>query len=234
MTGIILEPITVGDAGEALVCSLAQFKTRYGFQGEADDEAILQVLRGVSAQIAGACGRVWGGQACLLKAERIHTIQVTLPNDPILYLPAWPVVDVDEVIEALYGAFDAEDELVADEDYALDAEHGTLERIGGGWLFGLRSVAVAGGAVRVTYTAGYTSPSESEGAGYVAAAGEVLLPADLVEAGLQQSGFAWQRRSALGLAGGSAGQGGSASWSAEDDLLAGVKAVCQNYRRITI
>ena len=59
---------------------------------------------------------------------------------------------------------------------------------------------------------------------------DALLPEDLTEACLLQAGALWQRRTSLGLVGGSAGAGGSASYTALD-LLPDVRATCEAYRR---
>jgi len=214
---------------EALLATLDAFKARYGIAGTDDDETILGILRGVSARLASdpACaGRSVAGAPALLKGEWTADLSPDAPSRRSLWLPAWPIVEVTEVLEAEDGAFGDATPLVEDEDFQADAAAGRLIRIGGYWLQGERTI-------RVQWTGGYTGPNEYLGAGYEAEAGEVRLPQDVQDACVQQAGYAWQRRSSLGLSGASAGQG-SASWAAEDDLLPGVRETMKAYRRMMI
>ena len=258
--GVDLEDLGGGLGDPRLVCTLAQFKERYGIEGLGDDAAILALLDGVSAQIAGACGRFSGGEPALhaLEREQIFSVEPGLRH---LYLPAWPIAAVDEAIEAPEGAFDDADPLVKDTDFTVKAASGCLCRVGAAWLWGEM-------AVFVSWTGGYTSPDVAVAGDYDAWAAstpyvvgdraqsgfgywrcieahtsgstfdqakwiqEFLMPSDLVEAALEQAGYAWQRRATQGMSGASAGQGGSFSDSAGDDLLKGVEAVCQRYRRL--
>lgn len=226
MTPVEMVPLTGSD--EDLLATLDAFKERYSIAGTDDDDLLLGILRAVSARLAGRDGanRLANGAPSLLKAERIVDLSADHPNLRSLWLPAWPIVEVDEVLEALDGAFDDAEPLVEDEDFQVDAAGGRLVRIGGPWLQGERTI-------RVTWTGGYTGPNEYLGAGYEAVAGEVQLPQDVQGAAIEQAGFVWQRRTSLGLSGASAG-GGSTSYGAEDDLLPGVRKVMEAYRRMTI
>ena len=238
-----------------MLATVAQLKARYGITGETDDEALEQMLIGVSDMLGRATGRVWAGEACLELAERTQRFSPEAGQSAI-FLQARPVVEISEVTEALFGAFDDAEALVEGDDFYED--NGALIRIGT-WLSGI-------GTVEVAYKGGYTPPDvavaddyEAWGSTTAYVAGDLvtsggftyecveahtsgetfdaekwqrnyLLPADLTEAALQQAGYFWQRRSALGMSGAGAGQGGSFSAYAQDDLLPGVQAIVARYR----
>jgi len=244
-----------------MLATLAQFKMRNSI-GSADtrqDGLINGILTGVSAQLAGAAGRTYAGRPCLEKVSLTALLNVWEPRTEILHLPAWPVVSIASVTEALYGAFDDAGALTENEDYQVEPYVGALYRIGW-WLKGRQ-------CVQVVYVGGYTPPTDAPawvpGADYAAgdrasyaggvydctadvtggtdappddedhwtvAAGEVALPDDIAEACITQSSFTWQRRDQLGLSSmGSAGGGVSAY--AQDQLLPLVKDTMSAYRR---
>jgi len=136
-----------------MLATLAELKARLGITGSGDDAALTLLLRAVSARLAIECGRVHGGRPCLEKTDLVWTALKVHPGQGHLWLPAWPIVSVEEVVEAVLGAFDEADELAADEDYQVDAERGALLRIACDWLWGDRTV-------RVTYVGGYTAGLE--------------------------------------------------------------------------
>ena len=207
-----------------MLCTLAQFKERYGITAATDDDAITSILQGVSAQLGRAAGRVWYGRPCLEKCEITFEPAVVPPFTEFLFLPAWPVVAVESVIETALGDWANGTELAAGADYFAMAGRGILARLAGHWPEGTLTV-------QAVYTGGYTPPSESEAEEWEAEDGEVLLPDDIREAALQQAGFVWERRASLGLSGESAG-GGSISTYAQDTLLPGVREIMAGYRRI--
>ena len=209
-----------------MLCTLTQFKARYGFDPtkETDEDAITSILQGVSAQLGRAAGRVWYGRPCLEKGEITFEPAAIPPYTEHLFLPAWPIVAVESVIEAVLGDWKNGWTLAKGEDYYALAGRGILARLAGYWPAGALTV-------QAVYTGGYTPPSESEAEEWEAEDGEVLLPDDIREAALQQAGFVWQRRASLGLSGESAG-GGSVSTYAEDKLLPGVREIMAGYRRI--
>jgi hypothetical protein len=258
--GVELEDLGGGGGDSRLVCSLAQFKSRRGIADAVDDDAITQVILGVSGQLAGACGRVWGGQPCLQEARRtlvasVYSFQRTLD------LPARPVSLVESVREGTDGDFGDGDDLAEGDDFLLDQGFGEVLRVGCYWPYGRRTV-------QVVYLGGYTGPDVATAEDYEAWAAateyavgdraawdgrywecttahtsgsefaeanwheDFLMPADLVEAALEQAGYVWQRRASLGMSGVSAGQGGSFSDAAGDDLLPAVKATCERYRKL--
>jgi len=297
-----------------LLCTVAQFKARYGFAGTADDAAIESVIAGASAQIAAECGRAWRDGPCLAEADRTLEFSVPENNAASLWLPAWPISLVESVKEDFNGDWEIATELEEGEDFRIDGRLGRLLSLGGRWMPGEASV-------QVRWTGGYTLPGDpammdyaawATGAVYAAtarvttggkyyrcatghtaaalfatdlaagkwvedtlwadwaaaghyhagdrrmylgryyhcvtahtgaaafatdlAAGkwheDFMLPEDLVEAAIQQAMFVWSRRGQIGMAGGSAGQGGSFSADTKDELLAGVKATCGRYRRL--
>jgi hypothetical protein len=207
-----------------MLCTLAQFKERYGITAATDDDAITSILQGVSAQLGRAAGRVWYGRPCLEKGEITFEPASIPPFTEFLFLPAWPVVAVESVIETALGDWAGGTELTAGEDYYSLAGRGILVRLAGYWPAGPLTV-------QAVYTGGYTPPSESEEDEWVAGDGEILLPDDIRDAALQQAGFVWERRASLGLSGQSAG-GGSISTYAEDKLLPGVREIMAGYRRM--
>jgi hypothetical protein len=241
-----------------MLCSLDQFKSRYGFAGEADDAAIEQVIRGASAEVVRAMGRTWGGRLVLEEARRTFVLSAESMTR-YLWLPAYPVSVIHTLTEGLDGVFEAGDELEEGEDFTLDQGAGTVLKVGGFWPFGERSV-------EIDCTGGYTPPDEATlddyepwAAGEYAAGARVseadcywecieahtaatafdatkfhedfLLPDDLQEAGLEHAGAKWQARGRLGLTSGSAGQGGSFSAS-DQQFLPAVKAAIEKYRRL--
>jgi len=207
-----------------MLCTLAQFKERYGITAATDEAAIASILQGVSAQLGRAAGRVWYGRPCLEKTEITFEPAAIPPYTEYLFLPTWPIVKIESVIETALGDWANGTELVAGADYFAMADRGILARLAGHWAAGTLTV-------QAVYAGGYTPPSESEAEEWEAEDGEVLLPDDIREAALQQAGFVWQRRASLGLSGESAG-GGSVSTYAEDKLLPGVREIMAGYRRI--
>ncbi len=202
------------------LCTLEQVKERAGLTGvDTHDDALTQVIAGVSGQLAGTAG----AQRQLEKAERTDELTVTGTGVATIWLPVWPVVSVSSVKEAVMRAFGDADELVADTDYIIELSRGVLTRAGY-WLVGRQTV-------RITCIAGYTTPDESEAGGYVQGETEVLMPAEIVEAAIMQTCFAWQRRTTLGLSGQSAA-GGSVSSYAKDELLSAVRKTMVGYRRV--
>ncbi|MFB3893223.1 MAG: carbohydrate-binding protein [Phycisphaerae bacterium] len=143
-----------------MLCSLAQFKTRYGISLTADDAAIERILLGVSAQLAIASGRVNNGAPCLeLSNLTVYRDAERLQED--IELPAWPIVSIASVKEALNNAFSTATALVADSDYYSQPAAGKLWRMGW-WLPGRQTV-------QVVYSGGYTFALPwVSGAAYVA------------------------------------------------------------------
>ncbi len=220
------------------------------------DDFLTQQINYVSHQLALAAGRSHGGRACLEMAARTVTLNVLEPRTQMILLPAWPVVSITEIKEALYGAFDDATALTVNTDYQLDAGLGMLYRVGY-WLKGTQTV-------RVTLSGGYTRADHwASGSDYVAgdrvqylegiydcilaatgettiplddathwtlATGEIPLPDDIAGAAIKQVSFNFQRRGELGLS--AAGvQGGSFNAYAKDDLLPEVKDIMDGYRR---
>jgi hypothetical protein len=201
-----------------MLCTIAQFKARYGIVGTADDTAITLMLEGLSSSLARATGRMIGDTPCLeLTAAGTDIVQTISPEPgrDCLPLATWPVVAVTSVSEATYGAHAAGTVLAA-ADYYLHAARGLLYRVGL-WLHGAA-------AVKVSYRGGYVP------VGSVAGTGETAMPADIVEAMLIQAGYVWQRRNQLGV--GSKGlQQAQTTFYAQDDLLPSVRATMESYRR---
>ena len=206
------------------LCTLAQVKAFLGIAtaDEDNDDLLTSFIERTSSRLAGEAGRVLGGVACLERAAHVELFSPQ-PRTQVLWAAAWPMVSITEIKEALYGAFDDVDALVANEGYQVLLATGQLMRIGR-WMAGAASV-------RVTYTGGYTPPTEFLADGYEQGAGEVLLPPAVTEAAVQQVAFSFNRRDELGQT--SAGvQGGSFSTYAKDELLPNVRQVMAMYRRL--
>lgn len=201
-----------------MLCTLAQFKTRYDVSGTGHDTLITQILTGVSAQLAAEAGRICQGVPALEKTTVTETITIRDDRLKTIILACRPVVLITEIKEALYGEFDDADAMVENDDYQIDKPLGLLHRVACNWLAGNLSV-------KVTYIGGYTS------AGEVVGDGETALPDDIKEAALDQAGFVYQRRMSKGLTSESV-QGGSISAYAQDKLLPGVVATMRRYRRL--
>jgi len=200
-----------------MLCTLAQFKTRYDVTGTGHDALITQILTGVSAQLAAEAGRISQGVPALEKTTLTETITVSDERLATIILACRPVVSITSVKEAFYGDHADADALVENEDYQIDKPLGLLHRIGY-WLCGRLTV-------QVVYIGGYVSAGDTPGDG------ETALPDDIVEAALDQAGFVYQRRMSKGLTSESV-QGGSISAYAQDKLLPGVAATMRRYRRL--
>jgi hypothetical protein len=198
-----------------MLATLAEFKARYGVSDTRDDAMITAIIEEVSAEIAAAAGRVWGGTPCLERAELTQVFR--LSGDGFrkrLWLAAAPITSITSVKQSLDQDWDDTDALTELDDYYRADNIGAIDHA---------LAWTPGYWVRVEYTGGFT-PAGSE-----ALDGETAIPNDLRGACLQQAGFVWQRRNKLGLTGESA-QGGSVSAYARDELLPGVRDVVARYR----
>jgi len=203
-----------------MLCTLAQLKLRLGI-GSADqtqDALLAQIITGVSAELAGAEG---AGRP-LEEAEIVEHFSVDGIYCEAIYTRAWPIVSVDEVLETWDGDWEGADELVADDDYWIEAAAGAIHRLGW-WLPGRA-------AIRATYTAGYVPAETAADGEFEIADGQVLIPADITEAAIVQAVHSYQRRTSPGMTGESV-QGASVNYYATQGLLPGVKAIMQRYRR---
>jgi len=141
-----------------MLATVERFVERY--EGDENDQAaVSRLLEAVSDDLARYAGRVRGGVACLEKAERVHTFSVRRPSIVHLWLPAYPVVTLSEVVEANYNNWSDATALPENDAFTLDYGSGRLTRVGA-WLSGHPSL-------RVTYTAGYTGPDAFDAEGYV-------------------------------------------------------------------
>ncbi len=202
------------------VCTLAQVKAQLNIGlADTDPDAVLnQLIAGVSGAMARACGRLCSGAASLEKAARTLLITVDEPRTHVLWLPAWPVVSVSEVKEAIYGGHADVTALVADEAYQLRSDIGGLYRIGF-WLSGVNTV-------KVTWIGGYVAAGGTPGAG------ETAMPSDLVDAAIRQVIHEFNQRAKPGVRGEGV-QGANVTFYSDDKLLPGVRNVCAGYRRMT-
>ena len=199
------------------LCTLAQLKTQLKI-GTADtehDTFLTQLIAGVSAAMARAAGRIYGGGVCLEKSA-LTVLLSPESRMQTLWLPAWPVVTITEVKEAVFGGFDDVDALVENEDYQVNKWIGGLYRIGF-WLAGVNTV-------RVSVTGGYTAAGATPGTG------ETALPGDVVNAAIRQVIREFNIRATPGYQAESV-QGSSVSWSADDTLLSGVRDICEGLAR---
>ncbi|HOD79956.1 MAG: hypothetical protein BWX88_02759 [Planctomycetes bacterium ADurb.Bin126] len=208
------------------LCTLAQVKRALGVSDSDtdDDDALVQIIQQVSAQMEGL-----GGANRRMTEHTLSYAYFDVPHAgcDILYAPAWPIVSCGAVVEAADNAWASGTTLVVDTDYYLDSDRGRLIRVGS-WLTGRRSVRAA------SLKAGYVSPVTSSAGGFALASGQVLMPADVVGAAIAQAVHAFNKRIDPAAVGQSAG-GASLSDSAvvlAGDLLPGVAAVMKRYRRL--
>jgi hypothetical protein len=240
-----------------MLCTLAQLKVFLGI-GSVDtsyDAQLTPLIEQVSTRLALAAGRNCNGMACLEKTSIIEYFDIPTIRMAVLYLSAYPVISVSEIIEAYYGQFTDAPALLENQDYQMHYPSGALYRILR-WLPGRQTV-------RATYSGGYTfAPTWISGASYaigdVAAymglvyacikattgttlpstdttdwavqTGETPLPADLNQAAIMQAAFWHQRRGTLTMDNASV-QGGSVAYTPVD-LLPEVKAIAGNYARM--
>jgi len=190
-----------------MLCTLANLKAHLGI-GAADteyDAVLTKIIGAVSAELARIAGRVANGAACLeLQTGLVLTLNVPRDRTQTIYLPCYPVKEISEIKEALFGEFAAATALTANTEYQLEAAVGGLWRVGY-WLRGVQTV-------RVTWTGGYVA------AGGTPAAGETALPADIEGWATIQCAHEFLRRTTPGASGQSA-QGANVSWIGAVDLL---------------
>jgi len=141
-----------------MLATWERFKARFG-NADGDKTGVESLLDAVSADLARYAGRARGGTPCMEKGERVHFFSIRPAAARYLWLPAYPVVSISEISEALYNEWDDATALVEGDDYMLDAGTGRLTRIGA-WLPGARTV-------RVIYTGGYTGPDTFDAAGWM-------------------------------------------------------------------
>jgi hypothetical protein len=203
-----------------MLATVSDIKARLGVVSTytADDAVYLEILKAVSAEMAGPAG---AGRPL----EELERTEYFSPErgDSTLWLGVWPVVEIDAVVEASYGDFASADELTLADDYYLVQDIGELHRVGT-WLAGRRTV-------KVTYTAGFVPAETAAGQGFSPEAGQVLIPDDLRSACLVQAIHEFSRRKAPGATGESV-QSANVSLGEISGLLPQVKEVCQKYRRV--
>lgn len=175
------------------LCTLSQVKTRLSIpDSESGYDALLTgIIAGVSEQMAGSAG---AGRP-LEQGSFVHAINVLDAQAAAIWLPVWPIVDVDEVLErpaGLVGTWTDATELTEDDEFSWNAESGLLVRVAGYWPTGLQSV-------RVSYDAGYVA------AGGTPQTGEFAMPSDIIEAAVQQCVHVYAKRDNPGIGGGGAG-----------------------------
>jgi len=207
-----------------MLTTLATFKARLGIGAEdtTQDTLLQEILSAVSAMCEGP-----DGANCPLElADEVVTLSVPDFGTQQLWLPRWPIVAIDEVLEALWSRFeDSGVELVEGTDFFADKATGRLVAIGINFLQGI-------GTIQVTYTGGYTTPDQAAAEGYEAEAGEVPLPADIQHACLTQAVYEFQRRANPGVVSEGAGSS-NANWQ-EGGLLPGVQQILEKYRRYLV
>lgn len=201
------------------LASLTQLKARLGITDTNDNTLLTAILAGVSAQIERYADRSF-------EQQDVDAEYIDVPRGDIetLALKIFPVVSITAVTEALYKDHASADELTEDEDFFCDYARGLLHRAGTTWLAGRMTVLVE-------YEGGYVTPDTQAGVGWTLGTGEIVMPADLVEAAIQQASFVYQRRHSLGLTSESV-SGGSISAYATDELLPAVKQTADRYRRL--
>lgn len=196
-------------------CTISQIKVRLGITDTSADAVLAGVIAGVSAQFEAHCSRRLFRPAAAVTEYHNGGWD---GQQSVVYLDYYPAVVITTVKEGLLHDYD--DALTANDDYIFDDRRGRLIAASGCWLAG-------DDAVQVVYVGGYTDPSTTP-----LPTGEVYVPAEIQEAGIQQSCFNYQRRLELGLSGVSAG--GNVSAYAQDELLPGVKAMLAPYRRVLL
>jgi len=153
------------------LCTRAQVKSFLEIaSADTDHDAQLDMLiAGVSTQLARLAGRISGGAACLEKGSLVQYFSPPR-RTAALWLPAYPVVSISEIKEAMYEGWSDATALTANTDYQIDLGTGQLNRVGY-WLPGMRTV-------KVTCIGGYrpadvvvTGPLEPDATGYYNAAG---------------------------------------------------------------
>lgn len=241
------------------LCTLSQLKVRLGI-GAADTEhdvLLTGIITGVSGQMAGAAGRNRGGINYLEKSA--HTEVRSVPEAGTKHIWVWwPIVAITEIKEALYKAWDDADALTEDTDFVADYTTGRLTHVSY-WLSGTLTVRIkhtegftpcepwaSGSNYEVGDVVGYaeavyacttqvlgsTTPPPDDTGHWAVQAGELPVPAEVVEWAIKQASFVFKRRTQLGLASVSAGPGGSVSAYARDELLPEVKQGMKRYGRM--
>ena len=126
---------------------------------------------------------------------------------------------VTSVVVAADRDFDNGTTLTADDDYRHDPDNGLLLYQAGAWPTDYRGI-------KVTYVAGYVHPDDSP------SGDNIELPADVIEAAIQQTVAWYKQRTDYGVKGEKTGDGSVAL--IETDLLPSVKAILAKYRRYVV
>ena len=203
----------LADTVTGLLCTLSDVRTRKGYEttDTSDDEAIYDIIRGVSAMFDIECNRT------LLLPSAAQTLTMNGRDGDTLISPYYPIVSVTSIKETTDYDFDNTDALTENTDYRVIASQGILHRLNTVWLRGIDNI-------QVVVKGGYVPPSETVGTG------ETALPDEIREAAIQQSLFFLQRRSDIGLISVSA-IGSSISKHSKLELLPFVRSILNKHRR---
>jgi len=205
--------IGVPQSGSSLgVCTTDDVKTRLAISKSDYDVMIAAIITGLTGRFDAFCGRT------LLQPAADVTEYYT-GGSPYMQLDRYPLVSITSIKEAWDRDFDNATAITAEEDYWPMGlgKNGILFREAVVWPRKPDSI-------QVIYRGGYAAAGEEPGEG------EISLPAEIREAGIQQASLIYKRRDDIGLS--AVGfEGGSMNKFAALKLLPDVESVLKQYRR---
>ncbi len=211
-------------SGGDLLALLADLKAEIGTTETVADALLLAKLGESSrrAESAQGCGRELARRTGIIEFPRTPGIW----GVQTLRLRRFPIEAITSIIQ-LYSPgtdadFLAEEALVEDEDFLVDYEHGTIDRIGNVWRCDRPRM------IQVEYAGGYLDPSTSP-----VPAGAILPPADLQHGVILDAIALWRQGPLAGISSVSTPGAGSASLGPLE-LHPNLKLACERLRRMEI
>lgn len=204
--------ILTADSATGRICTLADVRERLGISDTDHDAAINRIVSGLTVLFETHCDRP-------LIVNSADVTEYYTGRGQYLQLMRYPIVAITSITESLTYDFDGATAMIANEDYRL------LRAGMSGVLCSLLcDFSSAPDSIRVIYKGGFCSAGQTPGEG------QWLMPADLREAGIEQSSFIFKRKDDLGLSG-VGFESGSISKFSPMDLLPMVKKILDSYRR---
>ena len=165
-------------------CTLADIKDRIGEDGTDYDDVLNAIIASVAAQFETYCNRP-------LIVTAADETECYSGGTVFLKLSRYPVVDITSIKISYDYEFDAVTALTENSDFRIlgGGKKGIILRCLGTW-------PESHDSIQVVYRGGFCA------AGVTPTGNEVALPADLREAGIEQSLYLYKRKSAdIGLSG---------------------------------
>lgn len=201
----------MADSSVGRICTLADIKDRMGLTNTDHDSTINRLILGVEQMFDNETRRK-------LLQNTLDETEYYTGQGPHLQLRRYPVISITSIVVSYDYTFN-ETALTENTDYRLinNGKKGVIYRVYSDW-------SSLEDSIQIAYRGGYCPAGQTPGTG------EIVMPADLREAAIEQVCFLFQRRNDLGLAGVSF-EGGSMSKFSSIKLLPLVEDVLKKHRR---